>query len=484
MSHFAFRNDLYKLARAHVPAYRRMLASEKVKTAQIKSEEDWQKVPVIEKSSYIKKSTLKDLFPDARIPVLAYASSGSSGSPTFWFRTPEQEKIGKEIHERILRDVFGISKKESVLVISCFSMGIWVAGHYTFASFKRLAEEGNRISIITPALEREDSLRILSELAPQFDAVILAGYPPFLMDVVMEAERRNIALPKNFNILASGDKFTEEWRASIAAHAGIARPEYSIVSVYGSADATVMGHETRASIMIRRVAAAKGNEQFKDELFGADAGIPAIVEYDANHIFFEEIEGELVITANPGAPLIRYNIHDRGAVVSRDAMRAVLEKHGLLERAIREGFDAPAASHMQFLILKGRTDVAVTFYALNLYPEHIQACVDIPSLSSMLTGSYSVYTKMFRKERDEKLFLHLEMKEGRGRAKSGVEKRAARHVLDTLFSVSTEFRRLYSAIGARALPNVKLVPYGALKQPAKARGMLMVKGKKPKVVVS
>lgn len=473
------RIQLFEHTKTHLASYRDFLKRQHSSVTKVRTEEDFQALPIMDKANYLKKYASKDLFPKGILPELAYASSGSSGTPTFWFREESQEEVGAEIHEAIVKESFGIKASESTLVIISFSMGIWVAGHYTFASFKKMAHKGYRFSIITPAIEKEDNVRIFETLAPQFKHVIVAGYPPFLMDILHEVKRRGIAVPKNLHILASGDKFTESWRDAIAERAGIKDPIHDVVGVYGSADCTVMGYETPLSTFIRREAAK--NLRLKTSLFGDEQHLPGLVQYNPRHIYFEEIAGELVITAKTATPLIRYNIHDRGSVITPDVMWAMLEEYGLGKKAKRYGF---SETMLPFVALKGRTDVAVTFYALNIYPEQIRACLESKPLGTIASGNFLAYTKSVRHERDQKLFIAFELKPGAKATATGAKK-IGRVVLDRLVSLSSEFRKLYGVLGKRALPTIQLMKQGTLRMPkVQARGVMGLKGKKPKVVVS
>ncbi len=239
-----------------------------------------------------------------------------------------------------------------------------------------------------------------------------------------------------------------------------------------------MGHETPLSIFIRR--AAWKNPAFCKALFGECEAVPGFVQYHPEHIYLESVHGELVVTADTATPLLRYNLHDRAHVFSYEYMVGLLEKHGLRQAAKKYGLEKYV---LPFVALEGRTDVAVTFYALNIYPEHAKACAEVGAIGSVSTGSYLVYSKLFRRAREEKLFFEFELQEGVSATKALIRD-AGKQIAAALMNVNSEFRKLYAALGDRALPHIGFVPTGSLNIPRHARGMLAMKGKKPKMIQS
>ncbi|MDO8655391.1 MAG: hypothetical protein Q7R48_03165 [bacterium] len=456
---------VFKEAATEVPAYKAMLRKYKVNPRSIRTLKDFQKLPCMDKKGYIYKYPLEDLFPGRRIPAMAYASSGSSGKPTFWFRGDEQEHAGGDLHERIFKDVFGIKKDETTLVIVCFAMGVWVAGNYTLAACRSVARKGYRITTITPGIEREDIMNCLQNLAPRFKNVVIAGYPPFLMDIFQEVTRRGMNIPAKIKVLAAGDSFSEEWREDVAKLLNIKKE--SMCNVYGSADAGILGFETPLSISLRQ--RANKNPELSKELFGAQPRLPGFFQYDPDSVFFEERKGELLLTAATACPLIRYNIHDIGKVFSSEDIAHIAATYHLKEK--RTGFPMVA--------ICGRTDVAVTFYALNIYPEHIRAALEDKRVAKFLSGNFFAYNKTGRGSKTQALHMFLELV-------PGVQPSLARAALartvivEKLMTLNTEFRKLHSIIGNKALPLVILKEYGNV-LPKKVRGLMSMKGKKPKM---
>ncbi|QQG46423.1 MAG: phenylacetate--CoA ligase family protein [Candidatus Niyogibacteria bacterium] len=448
---------LFKESARIVPAYGSFLRKHGVNPVKVNSYADFVKVPATDKPHYLRAFDFFDLFPKSKVPPMISASSGSSGKPFYWPRGEEQEKVGGRQHERIFRDIFGVKKEDRTLVVVCFSMGTWIAGSFTMTSVRWLEKQGYNISVITPSIEKEDAVNILRDLAPIFDRIILAGYPPFLRDVIEEARAQKVNIKNlRLNLLFAGENFSEKYRAIIHQISGIKNGFNGFsgsVSIYGTADAGAIGHETPATILIRRTAFE--NKSFAKTL-GLDSFIPTIVQYDPRHVFFEMAEGELLFTARAGIPLMRYNIHDTGRIIGHEDMRVILKKANILDRARALGFEKWKSP---FIFLGARSDVATTFYALNIYPENIKVGLERKNVYKFVTGKFIAYTRLFRNGRDQKLFIEVELARGVKPAPKLLAK-IRQSVFEGLTSKNMEYRKLNRSIGAKALPNIILAQFG------------------------
>ncbi len=459
----------------NVSAYQNFLRSNKIDPVTVKSSADFLRVPIMEKKNYLYKYSLKDLFPKNKVAPMIYASSGSSGKPTFWFRGDEQEEMGADIHQEIFSKTFGLNKQSEILVVICFSMGVWVAGNYTAEVCRRLSRRGWNLTTVTPGVEKEDIFNVLENLAPQFKNVILAGYPPFLMDVVVQAKQKKIKLKSKFFGLTAGDKFSEEWRTAFLKQIG-SKSSNDISAIYGCADAGVLGYETKFSILLR-TEALKNKDLYK-ELFADEKVLPALVQYDPSKIYFEEVEGELVFTTATAIPLIRYNIHDVGKVYSVEETKEIINKFGLTKSLKGQSISVT----MPLLVKKGRTDVAVTFYALNVYPEHIHAGLQDREISKYLTGNYSAYNLSKNKHKDQQLHFKLELASGVKPSKS-IQKTVQECLIRNLLKHNIEYRKLRSAIGAKSDPIVELVKNNDDVK-VSHQAIFNIKGKKPRIILA
>ncbi len=353
-------------------------------------------------------------------------------------------------------------------------MGVWVAGGYTQTSCRWLSEQGWNLSCVTPGIEKHDIFNILKKLAPKFQNVIIAGYPAFLMDILKEAKNKTL-IPKNLKLLTAGDAFSESWRQTALKLINKKLPE-SIISVYGSADAGAIAFETPLSIFLKTV--AKKNKTLFSALFGNAIKEPSVFQYLPEQMFIESINGELILTAYNTIPLIRYNIRDQGKIFSYEDIIQLFKKHNLLVLAKQHGL---TNWRLPFVAQYGRTDVAVTFYALNVYPEHIQAGLKDKKIAKMVSGNFRAFNQSAKKSEEENLHLEIEIAE-----KIKPTKKILNAIADTIFNkllkLNSEFRKLHGVIGQRARPKIRLIKR-LQPLPIAQSSLIGLKGKKPKILI-
>lgn len=449
-------------AAKNVPAYLTFLKKHKIKPEKIKKWVDFQKIPLMDKKNYLWHYPYKNLFKKGFQPPIISMSSASSGTPFYWPRGFDQEERGGKIHEIIFRDIFKIGKRKT-LVIVCFSMGTWIAGTFTANCCRYLIQKGYNLSIMTPGIEKEDALAILRDFAPNFETVILAGYPPFLMDIIDEATNRKINFKKfDLRLLFAGENFSEKWREIIKGIAGIQSAKTTSInsgqaasaSIYGTADADILGHETPLTIFLRKK--AMEDKKLANALFGEAASLPSLVQYYPEEKYFEGINGELVFTTATAIPLIRYNIHDNGKIISYSEVKNIVKKFNLEKEVVKNGLNY---WKNPLIALFSRKDVSTTFYALNIYPENIKAGIENDLISRYFSGKFLASAKTVNKGRDQKFILKLELKR-KVQPSETIKELAKNIIFETLIKVNTEYRKLYSSIGKSALPHIELILFG------------------------
>jgi len=409
----------------------------------------------MDKKNYLLAFKPIELVPFSKFPPMFSASSGSSGKPYYWPRGSKQEERAVRIHKSIIKDIFKIGS-EKTLVIICFSMGNWVAGTYTLAALREIANDKNlNLSIITPGIDKNDAVQTLKNLAINFEKVIMFGYPPLLMDVICEAKAININLKKlNLSFVFAGENFSEKWRDLLLSYAGItSKQKNRSVSVFGTADAGALGHENPFTILIRKLTIK--NTKFKEELLGDISFTPTIVSYDPTDIYFETVDNELIFTIDSGIPLIRYNIKDYGMLLEGADVLALMKKHGLSKYITKDikKWTNP------LIVLKGRNDVSITFYGLNIYPENIKAGLESDKIFHLITGKYVVTKEEVNNYQDQKLTLIIELKPDVV-ANEEINKSIADEIVRSFVELNTEYRKLFSSINDKAIPEIVLLENG------------------------
>ncbi|MEU8144422.1 phenylacetate--CoA ligase family protein [Nonomuraea sp. NPDC048901] len=405
-----------------MPAYREFLAEQGVSPDQVSSMADFARLPLLTKDGYLNRHPLPRLCRDGVIGDMIAVSSGSTGTPSFWPRSVSDERVIAARFEEVFRDSFEARERRTLAVV-CFALGTWVGGLFTVACCRHLAERGYPITVVAPGSDKREILRVLPQLAPYFDQVVLLGYPPFLKDVI------DAGLPWsrwNVKLVTAGEVFSEEWRTLVADRAGIADPVRGIASLYGTADAGVLGNETPLSVEIRRFLA--GRPGAARELFG-ESRLPTLVQYDPEVRFFEEHEGTLVFSGDNGIPLIRYHIADEGGIVPFERM----------SRFVRHlGFEPSATGPSRpFVYVFGRSHFTVSYYGANVYPENISVGLQQPAVSSLVTGKF-VLEAVEDDRRDRHLTVTVELMPGE-KPSEETARLVGESILEQLLRLNSEF---------------------------------------------
>ena len=378
---------LFQKTARDVPAYRAFLREHGVDPDAVRSQEEFERLPLMTKEGYLKKYPLPDLCRGGTLlssDTIA-TSSGSTGDPMFWPRSVADEVAVAARFEQVFRDSFESDAKRTLAVV-CFPLGTWIGGMFTASCCRHLATKGYPIFTVTPGNVKADILRVVKELGPHFEQTVLLGYPPFLKDVVDSGIAAGIAWhDRSVKLVLAGEVFTEEWRTLMGARAGMTRPLLDSASLYGTADAGVLGNETPVTIAIRRFLAERPDDA--RALFGAGR-LPTLAQFDPTARYFEEHEGTLVFTGGNGIPLVRYHISDTGGVVPYATMIERVRALGC--DPIRTARDAGARTlhELPFVYVFGRSHFAISYFGANVFPEMVSVGLEQPHLVSRVTGKF------------------------------------------------------------------------------------------------
>ena len=378
------------LARFHevaatVPAYPTFLAEHGVDPIAVRTFDDLRGVPPVTKANYVLRYPLAQRCRGGRLEAcdMIAVSSGSTGQPTFWPRFLTDELAVARRFEQVFHDSFAAAERRTLAVV-CFALGTWVGGMFTASCCRHLAMKGYPLTVITPGNNKEEIFRVVTELGPSFDQVVLLGYPPFLKDVIDAGIARGVPWPElGVRVVTAGEVFSEEWRTLVAERIGSRAPEHDFASLYGTADAGVLGVETPLSIAIRRCLAAR--PEAARALFGQER-LPTLLQYDPHARFFEAEGGALLFSGDNGVPLVRYGILDTGGVIPYEAMLGAMKGVGFDPlTALASGRGARA---LPFVFVFGRSDFTVSYYGANVFPENVTVGLEQPGIQAWVTGKF------------------------------------------------------------------------------------------------
>lgn len=442
--------SLFNLARQRVPAYKDFLKKHKINPSKIKSIKDFRQIPATDKKDYLKKYPLEKLCWDGKLNKnsIISVSSGSSGMPSFWPRGNDLEFETGIVFEMLSKDIFGINRY-STLFIDGFSMGIYIAGVVILNSALRTSQKGYPMSVMTPGINKDDILRIIKEIGDKFQQIIISGYPPFIKDIIDQGEQDGFDWKKlKIKFLFAAEGFTEKWRDYIFKKVGAKDILKSSVNIYGSADASILGHETPVSIAIRRM--ASNNQALKNKLFGRTDILPTFVQYNPLLKYFEDFGKETLFSSFAGIPLVRYNIYDFGGVKSYKETIETLNKEQ------KDNLNKEVGKHwkLPFVYVFGKSDSTVSLYGLNVYPQHIKTALENKSLESFITGKFTIQTKN-KENQDQYIEINIELKEGI-KPQSALKEKIKKAIIDGLVKINLEYKCLRQSIGKKSDPEIIL----------------------------
>ena len=449
--------SLFHAASKRIPAYKDWLKKHKINPKKVRTVADFSKIPPIDKDNYLRAHSLPRLCWNGKYHGLdtISVSSGSSGEPFFWSRNNNQDNETALSHELFLIDSFGIDKSSTLFIVS-FSMGVWVAGTLTYNSLRNIASK-YKTTVITPGINKDEILKIIQKIGGQYDQIVLAGYPPFVKDVIDEGKTRGINWKKyRIKFLFATEPITERWRENIYRLAGCKNPYKDSLNIYGTADALILAHETPFSIMIKKLATAR--PELSNELFGNDDRSPTLAQYNPGFRLFEESNGELIFTAPSGIPLLRYRIGDSGGIIDFNSMVAKLKKFNidLTKQCSKEKI---RPWKLPFVYVFGRKDFTATLYGVNIYPENIQNALSNSVISKFITGKFVMITKN-DKNQNQYLEINLELKNNINSLKPRITAKIRDRIVKTLTKENGEYKKLSEVIGEKAEPVIKIYPHG------------------------
>jgi phenylacetate-CoA ligase len=399
--------NLFERTVQDVPAYRAFLSKQQVDPAAVTTYADFARLPLLTKQNYMNAYPLPERCRGGTLSgcEMVAMSSGSTGKPLAWPRSLVHELDIATRFEQVFTHAFAADRNPTLVVI-CFAMGSWVGGMYTAQCCRYLAQKGYPLTLVTPGNNPVEILRVVTELGPHFQRVVLAGYPPFLKDVVDHGIAQGSSWkPFNVKLILAGEVFSEEWRSLVCERLGADDPGTATASLYGTADAGVLGNETPLSIAIRRFFATRPDAA--RTVFG-ESRLPTLVQYDPCSRFFETHEGTLVVSGDNGVPLVRYHIADKGGVFGFEELLERVRQSGGEPLA---GLDPQQIAPLPFVYLFGRADFTVSYFGANVYPENVSVGLEQEEVRAWVSGKF-VLQVIENAQRDKELHVTVELAPG------------------------------------------------------------------------
>lgn len=432
--------SLFRQASKRIPAYKDFLKKHKIKPGLIKNIKDFDNVPQTTKTNYITEYSLSDRCWDGEIvdAHMVATSSGTTGKSHYWPRGVQQEIAGAEIHDLIFNSIFN-TKDQTTLFVNAFSLGNWIAGMYTQACVYLLNLKSHNLTLTNPGYSQEDTIKVVKELSEHHQQTVIAGHPPMLKMILEYGVEHHINWKKrNVKLLTAGEGFSENWRDYVLGIMG-QKNHSSIISIYGSADAGLMGFESPNTIALKRKTST--NPLLNKDIFSNERN-PYIYQYDPRFKYLQCINSEITITADATMPLIKYNIHDHGDILKPSQVDKHLDKVGW---------------QLPYVYIFGRSTINTTIFGLNIYPENVKAVLEHKSLQSTVTGKFKIETK-FDSKQDQYLDLIVELKKGL-KPSDKINNQIKKMFVEVVIGLNSEYNKAESVLGKKVHPLVNSVKF-------------------------
>ena len=313
---------LFKQMAARVPAYKDFLKKNNIKADSVKKADDLIKLPVTDKKNYIQAYALNERCWDGKVTEASIiaASSGTTGDANYWPRGDTQELRAVLIHELIYRNFFKIDKYKTLCLIG-FPMGVYVSGIATLLPTWLISQKNYNLTVVSVGNNKDEFLRLIKTLASGFEQIIMVGHPFFIKDVLETGKSQGLKWSSLWlRMMFCSEGFNEKWRSYLNSVIGKKSDLTSIISTYGSSEFLLMAQETPMAILYK--------QYLEGRLSANDQKFPSyIFQYNPALNYIEEVNNEFIFTADSGLPLIRFNLHDQGKLLSYRRVSDILDSN-------------------------------------------------------------------------------------------------------------------------------------------------------------
>lgn len=450
--------QLIKNVSEDVPAYKDFIQKNGIDIEEIKSLKDIKKLPVVHKKSYQDVYSLEEMVwnGDISSPYMIATSSGSTGKPYYWPKSPKVDERVPDNLAVLLNEFFNIKNKKTLVVVS-FALGTWLAGTLMSENCRLVArKENNLLNVVSPGLDLNKNLELVKDLGHKFDQVILMGYPPFIKDIIDEGSSQGIDW-KNLNtkIAIGGEGFGEEWRDYVSQKVAKKEDIKVVLSGYALAETGLVGFETPLSIIIRRLASK--NSKIRKELFGTQQ-VPNLFQFNVANFIVEQVDGELIVTSNGSMPLIRYNTGDRGGVMHFSEVIKVVKEQGYDVDSLLEKHGIDNVWKWPFCFVYGRSQMVI-LYGANIYAEQIKSILEGSELQKTNTGKFKMKVETDENQ-EQKLVIKVQLSK-EAKVDEKINEFYKNTIVEQLKKVNSEYENACKESKERAEPQVELLPFNS-----------------------
>lgn len=451
--------SLFHQMAQRVPAYKDFLKKHHIDHTKIVSIKDFTNVPLIDKVNYLRVYPRHMLCWDGKFQEQNWTistTSGSTGVPYYFPREHYQDMQYALTAELYLRTNFHVDKK-STLYIVAFPMGAWIGGVFTYEALQLVARRGYSLSVITPGINKLEIINAVKNLGHDFDQIIIGSYAPFLKDFIDDGIRNGLRWSSyNLNFIFSAECVNETFKDYLIKKTGIKNVYMQTLNHYGTVDLGTMSHETPLTVMLRRMAVK--NKKLYATLFSEIDKLPTLTQYNPVHFYFEDLKGNLACSSYSGLPLVRYDLKDHGGILSFDLTVDTWKKQGITIRGEMKKLGIEQTLwNLPLVYVYERSDLSVSFYGFQIYPETIRKALQHQSIEDMVTGKFTMHV-YYGKEGNQIFEINIELKADVS-ADSKLTYMISRLIISRLKEENSEYRRTSEVYPDETIPKVVFWPY-------------------------
>jgi len=203
------------------------------------------------------------------------------------------------------------------------------------------------------------------------------------------------------------------------------------------------------------------NKMLAKDLFNSE-NLPSLVQFSPLGYFIEEVGGEIVINYMSGVPLIRYNIHDKGGVISYEKALEILKNHNYdIEKLLmKDGYSKNKIWKWPFVYTFGRKDNVISIGGANVYPENIEPVLYRKEMEKINSFKLGVETS---EEGEMRFVILVELKKDKkvsGKTLTDLEDRYHDIFIVRLLKVNADYQDAYRIDPKSTDPIVKIYSFG------------------------
>ena len=363
------------------------------------NELNWQEVPVITKSNFYSAYPWKEVLPKESYKDIytLYRSSGTTATSSsrgfFWPQLKSDLLRMSPAFRDTIVEIFKLNQKSTLMIVG-LSLGSWAGGEQFSFLLKDIALSNDYpLVVFTPGNLHAEIIELIEKCHEEFKQIVIALCPSAIFYLERLAHKLEYKLPlEKITFLVLGEPFPEALRIDLQKRAGEKRQDPVMISLYGAADAGVMGIESSEIVMLRQFIA--NNPDMALALGFTPYSIPNLFHINSlnSNIYLEQIDDELIITKWQGLPLVRYNLQDKCKIYSWETLCLIAASYDKTQEDYWLKMKSEKVGNV--LAIWGRSKGCIFLCGSNIFESMLQEVVLRSSLAPIITGAFVVWVEL------------------------------------------------------------------------------------------